>query len=91
MRLVAAFFLQFVANFDPFVPLSVQTPGAKGESFPRRREPREHAGEQLPATLHSRQQIQQLALLHHGRRVVAVVIGAGCEDSEVILSFDIIT
>lgn len=63
----------------------MQTPGAKCESLPRCREPREHAGEQLSAALHPWQQIQQLALQHYGRGVVSMVIRACCEDSEVIL------
>lgn len=65
----------------------MQTPGAKREGLPCCREPREHTSEQLPAALHSRQQIQQLALQHYGGGVVTVVIGAGCEDAEVIFFF----
>lgn len=79
-------FVVFVTmRMKPSFPVPVQTPGANREGLPRYREPREHAGEQLPATLHSRKQIQQLALQHDGGGVVTMVIRAGCEDSKVIL------
>lgn len=63
---------------------SLQVPRSQCDRVPYRRKPREHASEQLSATLCSWQQVQQLAVPCHGRRVETVAVGGGSENFKVL-------